>query len=136
LVLIMVFDWDRPGPVPRVTPVCRTNCLHPLAERQAIMSRKKTGLFRPVPGCAPLTFETVYERAADCRAGRRRRFMGSTADNGTYREHGYGDESKRTKCRAHRTVNCNTEPHSSGTRKNPCKPHGVPQKLYHGGSQF
>src|SRR6266446_1078856 len=45
----------------RLTPALRTNCLQPLAERQATTS-KKTGLFSPVPGCALLTSERSEER--------------------------------------------------------------------------
>jgi hypothetical protein len=44
----------------RLTPVSRTNRLHPLAERQAQRALRKTGIIQSRPGCALLTFETIY----------------------------------------------------------------------------
>src|SRR5438132_618810 len=46
-------------PAPGVDARFRNDSPHPLAERQAATSMKKTGLFSPVPGCALLTFETI-----------------------------------------------------------------------------
>jgi hypothetical protein len=52
----------------RLTPGSGTNRLQPLAERQAPRALRKTAIIQSGPGCAPLTFETIYRFGTDGRA--------------------------------------------------------------------